>query len=86
MDRVDAGDLARVVTMNRKYNYRRKLPHLQKDNRPVFVSFNTVRQWEIPHRVKDAVLECCLYQHGKMAAIHAVVARACPHGPHSDDG
>ena len=59
--------------MLRKYDYRRTLPHLQKDNRPVFVSFNTLRRWTLPEAARDIVLECCLYQNGRMARIHAVV-------------
>ena len=59
--------------MIRKYDYRRTLPHLQKDNRPVFVSFNTLRKWVLPEAARDVVLECCVYQNGRMALMHAVV-------------
>lgn len=59
--------------MMRKYDYRRTLPHVQKDNRPVFISFNTIRRWTLPDVARDIVLDCCLYQHGKMARVHAIV-------------
>jgi REP element-mobilizing transposase RayT len=59
--------------MLRKYEYRRKLPHLQKDDRPVFVTFNTNGRWALPDVIRDVVLECCLYQNGRMACVHVVV-------------
>jgi REP element-mobilizing transposase RayT len=59
--------------MIRKYDYRRTLPHLQKDNRPVFLSFNTIRRWMLPEAARDIVLDCCLFPNGKMARIHVVV-------------
>jgi len=57
----------------RKYNYRRKLPHLQKDSKPLFVSFRTHRSWKLPPMLRDIVLECCLYQHEKSIRLHAAV-------------
>ena len=43
-----------------KYAYRRRLPHIQKDNRPVSVTFTTDHRWIVPLIARDAILECCL--------------------------
>ena len=68
------GRLARKnERMIRKYDYRRVLPHLQKDSRAVFVSFNTLSRWEIPAAARDLVLDCCVFQHKKMVLLHIVV-------------
>lgn len=34
--------------MQPKYEYRRRLPHYQKDNHPLFVTFTTDRRWQLP--------------------------------------
>src|SRR5437879_1351801 len=59
--------------MTRKYEYRRTLPHYQKDGRSVFVTFNTAARWQLPPEARDVVLECCTYIHGRTAALHALV-------------
>lgn len=57
----------------RKYDYRRKLPHLQREARPLFVSFRTHRSCKLAPKLRDIVLECCVYQHGKSVRLHAAV-------------
>ncbi len=32
------------ISIMQKYNYRRTLPHIQKDNRPLFVTFSTYKR------------------------------------------
>ena len=59
--------------MSRKYQYRRNLPHYQKDDRALFITFNTNGRWELPPSARDIVLTCCLYQHRRMVWVHAVV-------------
>jgi len=44
--------------------YRRRLPHLQCDDRQHFVTFCTDRRWILPERVRRIVLECCLHDNG----------------------
>jgi hypothetical protein len=34
--------------MLRKYDYRRKLPHLQKDYKALFITFGTTNRWILP--------------------------------------
>src|SRR5713101_6637564 len=59
--------------LDRKYCYRRTLPHILKDNRPVFVTFGTFKRWELPAKARQLVLECCLREHTMTIDLHAVV-------------
>ena len=56
-----------------KYAYRRRLPHYQKDDRAVFVTFCCGWLDFLPETVRDIVLRHCLHDQGTKAAIHAVV-------------
>jgi REP element-mobilizing transposase RayT len=44
----------------RKYQYRRNLPHLQRRGKLLFVTFCTFRRLELPPRARDIVLASCL--------------------------
>src|SRR5580704_11877634 len=59
--------------MKWKYNYRRKLPHIHKDNRPIFVTFTTAHRWFLPPSARDIALDCCLKENGRKINLHAVV-------------
>jgi len=59
--------------MHPEYEYRRRLPHLQKDHRPLFITFTTDHRWQLPPIARDAVMECCLKQNGVMFELHTVV-------------
>ncbi|MGH8693579.1 MAG: transposase, partial [Burkholderiales bacterium] len=56
-----------------KYDYRRKLPHLQKDNRPVFITFNTHRRWVFSESVRSIVLACCARPNTTRIDLHVAV-------------
>lgn len=56
-----------------KYEYRRRLPHYQKDDHPLFVTFTTDRRWILPNAARDIVLEGCLRQNGNQFDLHAAV-------------
>jgi hypothetical protein len=56
-----------------KYEYRRNLPHFQKDDRAHFITFNTHQKWVLPPAERDVVLESCLFLDGKKIHLHAVV-------------
>src|SRR3989441_12911039 len=43
-----------------KYRYRRRLPHLQKADAAVFVTFCTAGRLALPEGARDLVLEHCL--------------------------
>ncbi len=59
--------------MQPKYDYRRRSPHLQKDDHPLFVTFATKNRWRLPARARDIVLECCLKQNAHTVRLHAAV-------------
>jgi REP element-mobilizing transposase RayT len=59
--------------MQPKYEYRRRLPHYQKDDYPLFVTFTTDRRWRLPPPARDIVLECCLKLNGEKFDLHAAV-------------
>jgi REP element-mobilizing transposase RayT len=56
-----------------KYQYRRRFPHYQKDDRAVFVTFCCGCLDGLPEDVRDIVLRHCLHDQGSRAVIHAVV-------------
>ena len=47
-----------------KYRYRRRLPHLQKANAALFVTFCTGGRMFLPERARDLVLAHCLREAG----------------------
>ncbi len=59
--------------MQPKYDYRRRLPHIQKDNRPIFITSTTDHRWELPSGARTIVLECCLKENGKEFQLHTAV-------------
>ena len=61
------------MTLERKYRYRRRLPHIQNVERPMFVSFNTKDWWVLPEAARDTVLERCLAEHKKTIFVEAAV-------------
>jgi REP element-mobilizing transposase RayT len=58
-----------------KYRYRRRLPHLQKADADLFVTFCTAR-WQLPNAAREIVLEHCLREGGLRMAGEA--ARPAP--------
>jgi len=54
-----------------KYRYRRRLPHLQRADADIFITFCTAR-WQLPEAARDLVLDHCLRE-GNVA--RASVAR-----------
>jgi REP element-mobilizing transposase RayT len=59
--------------MQPKYDYRRRLPHIQKDNRPIFITFTTDHRWRLPAEAREIVLECCLKENNRKFDLHTVV-------------
>ena len=59
--------------MRNRYEYRRNLPHYQKNDRAHFVTFVTKDRWILPSRARDTILEACLHIDGVKAIIHAAV-------------
>jgi REP element-mobilizing transposase RayT len=59
--------------MQPKYEYRRGLPHIQKDNRQIFITFTADRRGRLPAEPRDIVLECCLKENGNKFDLHTAV-------------
>ena len=58
----------------RKYSYRRNLPHIEKPGRAHFITFDTYQQWVLPPVARDLVMGHCLHDNGtKMRLLIAVV-------------
>jgi len=53
--------------------YRRRLPHLQCDDKPHFVTFCTYKRWVLPERVRFLVLESCLHDNGSKFDLRVAV-------------
>jgi putative transposase len=53
--------------------YRRNLPHIQQEDKSIFVTFTTFKRWEIPEAVRDLVIKHCLYDQGKKCHVHGIV-------------
>lgn len=56
-----------------KYRYRRRLPHLQKADCDLFITFCTGTLMPLPTAARDLVLAHCLREHGKRIRLYAVV-------------
>jgi putative DNA methylase len=61
------------IPMQRRYDYRRKLPHLQPDNKIFFITFSTSKRWILPNLACDIVMETCLRGDGHRFELHALV-------------
>lgn len=59
--------------MQRKYNYRRKLPHYQPDFKTFFITFSTYDRWVLPPDARSIVLQTCLEGNGKIFRLYAAV-------------
>jgi putative transposase len=67
------GNLMLKHSLNRKYEYRRKLPHYQKPGRALFVTFCKGNRNPFSPEARDAVLRHCLHDHGRRFQLHAAV-------------
>ena len=56
-----------------KYRYRRRLPHLQKPDTAIFVTFCTGGPLVLPTEARGLILEHCLREHGKRIDLIAAV-------------
>ncbi len=56
-----------------KGEYRRFLPHLQVEGKPLFVTFATLNRWVLPETVRGLVLAHCLHEHEIKLQVHGVV-------------
>jgi REP element-mobilizing transposase RayT len=60
--------------MLRRYNYPgRYLPHIQKDNRSLFITFATHHRWHLPDAARDLALEACIHTNHRKCILQAAV-------------
>lgn len=64
---------AKRIPLSRMYDYRRKLPHYQKPNRALFVTFRSTSHDPFSSTARDAILRCCLKGHNYKFVLHAAV-------------
>lgn len=56
--------------------YRRNLPHLQRDDKQLFITFATYQRNFLPEWARDIVLSSCIHDHEKCYLLHAGVIMA----------
>ncbi len=61
------------VLATSNYRYRRRLPHLQKADATIFVTFRKGTREPLPDSCRTAVLKRCLYGNGSRFQLHAAV-------------
>jgi REP element-mobilizing transposase RayT len=53
--------------------YRRNLPHINSDEKPLYITFCSYKRWIFPESVRNLVLRHCLHDHEKKYWLHAVI-------------
>ena len=61
------------MVSDRTYEYRRRLPHFQKADRAVFVTFRKLLRDPFTEQARDLVLQHCLYEHRRRIELYAAV-------------
>jgi REP element-mobilizing transposase RayT len=57
----------------RRYEYRRRLPHYQRDDRPLFVTFRTLPGYVLSPEARTLALQHCLHDRGITIRLHMAV-------------
>ena len=57
----------------RRYEYRRRLPHYQRDDRPLFATFRALKTFQLSHAARDIVLYHWRFDDGRRIHLHAAV-------------
>jgi REP element-mobilizing transposase RayT len=53
--------------------YRRNLPHVQQEDKTIFITFSTYKRWELPEAVRNLVIAHCLHDQDKKLLVHGIV-------------
>ena len=53
--------------------YRRKLPHLQRDDKRHFITFCTFHRWILPNAARTIAVQCCLHDNDTKYLLHVAV-------------
>jgi putative transposase len=56
-----------------RYEYRRRLPHYQRDDCLLFITFRTRRPLVLTEAARKLVMQHCFFDHGRRIDLHAVV-------------
>ena len=62
-----------MSSLVRNYNYHRRLPHFQKVDHAIFVTFRKLNREPFAANVRDVILQHCLHDDGKRFILHAAV-------------
>ena len=65
--------MSQPTGLDRKNEYRRRLPHYQRAGRALFVTFCKANRYPFPPEARGVVLHHCLHDHGKRFQLHAAV-------------
>ena len=60
-----------MSSLAKKYEYRRRLPHYQKADRAVFVTFRKLNREPFSASARDLILRHCMRDNGKCFELHA---------------
>jgi hypothetical protein len=60
-------------TLAHNYDYQRRLPHHQKADRAIFVTFRKLIRDPFPADARDVILQHCIHDDGKRFTLHAAV-------------
>ena len=61
------------VPLDRLYEYRRHLPHYQKSDRTLLITFCKATQSPFSPAARDLILQHCLHDQNKYYELHAAV-------------
>ena len=73
MSQTSAAPLCEHSHVQRKYQYRRKLPHRQWEDKTYFITFCTRKRAVLNEGCRGLVLQTCLAGNGKLFELYAVV-------------
>jgi REP element-mobilizing transposase RayT len=59
--------------VQRKYEYRRHLPHYQANYKGIFATFSTHHRWILPEAARRIAFETCLWGNGKRFESYGMV-------------
>jgi REP element-mobilizing transposase RayT len=66
-------EMKRPLAKPAKESYRRRLPHIQREGKTLFITFSTYRRRILPESVRHLVIEHCLRDHENKYYLHGVV-------------
>lgn len=62
-----------IALRSSPYGYRRRLPHIQKSDWPLFVTFRKLNREPLPPEARSIVSRHCLHDHTRKMTLHVAV-------------